>query len=175
MGTDRAAGYRIRQASHADLTALADMKVEAWRQTYGAIVDPSIIERQRLGVRRTVQFWERLLDSGHYLWLVVSADDRIVGVAGAEPARDAGSPASLELTMIYLLQEAQGSGIADRLLQIAIGDAPAYLWVLDDNPRAQAFYRRHGFVPDGTSQPLPDGWRGRCEIRMVRRPEAEED
>lgn len=175
MGTDRAVGYRIRQASHADLRALAEMTVEAWRQTYGAVVDPSVIERQRVGVRRTVQFWEGLLDHGHYLWLVLSPDDRIVGVAGAEPARDAGSPASLELTMIYLLQEAQGSGIADRLLQIAIGDAPAYLWVLDDNPRAQAFYRRHGFVPDGASQPLPDGWRGRCEIRMVRRPEAAED
>ena len=167
-------GYRIRQASHADLPAVAEMRVEAWRQTYGPLVEPSIIERQRLGVARTAQFWACLLDLGHYLWVVVSADDRIVGVAAAEPARDAGSPASLELTMIYLLREAQGSGIADRLLRMAIGDAPAYLWVLDGNHRAQAFYRRHGFVPDGGSQPLPDGWRGRCEIRMVRRPEADD-
>ncbi|MDX5460823.1 MULTISPECIES: GNAT family N-acetyltransferase [Micromonospora] len=38
------------------------------------------------------------------------------------------------------------------------------LWVADPNPRAQAFYRRHGFVADGTIQ-VQDGVR---EIRMVR-------
>ncbi len=38
------------------------------------------------------------------------------------------------------------------------------LWVADPNPRAQAFYRKHGFVPDGTAQ-VENGVR---EIRMVR-------
>jgi hypothetical protein len=38
------------------------------------------------------------------------------------------------------------------------------LWVADPNPRAHAFYRKHGFVPDGTMQ-VEDGVR---EIRMVR-------
>ncbi len=38
------------------------------------------------------------------------------------------------------------------------------LWVADPNPRAQAFYRKHGFVADGTVQ-VEDGVR---EIRMVR-------
>jgi hypothetical protein len=40
----------------------------------------------------------------------------------------------------------------------------AALWVADPNPRAQAFYRKHGFVADGTAQ-VEDGVR---EIRMVR-------
>ena len=39
----------------------------------------------------------------------------------------------------------------------------AVLWVADPNPRAQAFYRKHGFVPDGTAQ-VEDGVR---EIRMI--------
>ena len=38
------------------------------------------------------------------------------------------------------------------------------LWVADPNPRAQAFYRKHGFVADGTAQ-VEDGVR---EVRMVR-------
>jgi len=38
------------------------------------------------------------------------------------------------------------------------------LWVADPNPRAQAFYRKHGFIADGASQ--VDG--GVREIRMVR-------
>ena len=38
------------------------------------------------------------------------------------------------------------------------------LWVADPNPRAQAFYRKHGFVADGTAQ-----FEGAVrEIRMVR-------
>ena len=36
------------------------------------------------------------------------------------------------------------------------------LWVADPNPRAQAFYRKHGFVADGTAQVEAR------EIRMVR-------
>jgi predicted GNAT family N-acyltransferase len=40
----------------------------------------------------------------------------------------------------------------------------AALWVADPNPRAQAYYRKHGFVADETSQ-VEDGVR---EIRMVR-------
>jgi predicted GNAT family N-acyltransferase len=38
------------------------------------------------------------------------------------------------------------------------------LWSADPNPRAQAFYRKHGFAPDGTVQ-ADDGLR---EIRMTR-------
>ena len=38
------------------------------------------------------------------------------------------------------------------------------LWVADPNPRAQAFYRKHGFVADGSAQ-VEGGVR---EIRMVR-------
>lgn len=41
---------------------------------------------------------------------------------------------------------------------------PAALWVADPNPRAQAFYRKHGFAADGTAR-FEDGVR---EIRMVR-------
>jgi hypothetical protein len=32
----------------------------------------------------------------------------------------------------------------------------AGLWVADPNPRAHAFYRKHGFVADGTAQ-IEDG------------------
>ena len=42
--------------------------------------------------------------------------------------------------------------------------AQAALWVADPNPRAQAFYRKHGFAADGTAR-SEDGVR---EIRMVR-------
>ena len=47
-----------------------------------------------------------------------------------------------------------------------IGDRPAYLWVLEGNVRAAAFYRRHGFTDEGGRKPEPDT--GVVEIRMAR-------
>jgi hypothetical protein len=47
--------------------------------------------------------------------------------------------------------------------RVAVAERVA-LWVADPNPRAQAFYRKHGFVADGTIQ--VEG--GVLEIRMVR-------
>ena len=54
-----------------------------------------------------------------------------------------------------------------------IGDRPAYLWVLEGNDRAAAFYRRHGFTDEGGRKPEPDT--GVVEIRMARGPQPGED
>ena len=59
-----------------------------------------------------------------------------------------------------------GTGLADRLLTVAIASGPAFLWVFADNPRAQRFYARHRFVPDGAE--MIDADTGLPEIRMVR-------
>ncbi len=45
-------------------------------------------------------------------------------------------PPGLELAMLYLLESHHGSGLGQRLLDVAVGDGPAYLWVAEDNPRA---------------------------------------
>lgn len=67
--------------------------------------------------------------------------------------------------MLYVVATEHGTGAGAALLDAVIGpDDSAALWVADPNPRAQAFYRRHGFVADGTVN-VEHGVR---EIRMVR-------
>jgi predicted GNAT family N-acyltransferase len=67
---------------------------------------------------------------------------------------------------------AHGSGLGAGLLAAVLPqDEEAMLWVADPNPRAQAFYRRHGFLPDGTEK-VDDGVR---EIRLIRRREIQDD
>jgi GNAT superfamily N-acetyltransferase len=146
--------WRIRQAGHADLAAAARMKAQSWVESYtGLLPDDVMIARTgEEAIARTEAAWRRDIDRGAYFWLVVGDDGAVVGVSHACVARDADAPQPLELALIYLLDVAKSSGIADRLLEMAIGDAPAYLWVLSGNARAQSFYRRHGFAPDGTTK-----------------------
>ena len=72
----------------------------------------------------------------------------------------------LELYAINVLRRAHGTGLADELMAHAIGDRPAYLWVLDRNDRAIAFYRRHGFTDEGGRKLEHDA--GVVEVRMAR-------
>jgi GNAT superfamily N-acetyltransferase len=148
--------WRIRQAGYADLGAAARAKAEAWADSLLELTGEEAIRSQRDPERigRTTAAWAEVLDGGGSIWLVVGGGGEIVGVAHAGVARDDDAPTPLELAMIYLRAVAQGSGVADALLEMAIGDAPAYLWVLRGNTRAQAFYRRHGFAFDGTTKPL---------------------
>lgn len=92
----------------------------------------------------------------------------LVGVAGS--ARDGDAPVHLELRWIYTLERVHGSGAGQLLLDAVIGAEAAYLWVLEDNPRAQAFYARNGFVFDGAAKAMPPEWHRLPEVRMVRGP-----
>jgi hypothetical protein len=49
-----------------------------------------------------------------------------------------------------------------------LGDSPAYLWVLEENVKAQSFYLRQGFTFDGGRGNLPPEWESAPELRMVR-------
>ena len=58
-----------------------------------------------------------------------------------------------------------GTGAGPALLEAVVDpEESVALRVADPNPRAQAFYRKHGFVADGPAQ-IEGGVR---EIRMVR-------
>ena len=166
--------FRIRQVAMEDLPDLARVKARAWRESYD--LPDSILRHQDEAATSIAGEWADEAARGAYFWGVLdtraqdSSEGELpwVGLALAVPARDADAPAPLELAMIYLLEVAKGSGIADRLLQMAIGDAPCYLWVLENNPRAMAFCARHGFAPDGARQ-APTGSAAHLhEVRLVR-------
>lgn len=69
------------------------------------------------------------------------------------------------INAVYLRPETRGSGVAEKLFAAAIAWTweradRVYLWVHEKNPRAQAFYRRLGFVPTGETMasPLDEGF-----------------
>lgn len=99
---------------------------------------------------------------------------RLAGFALAAPTQEKEAARPLELTMLYVLREFHGTGAGQALLDAALGDSPAQLWVARDNPRARRFHERNGFSTDGAESPrcrfeaipavrMVRGWAGRWE------------
>jgi GNAT superfamily N-acetyltransferase len=80
----------------------------------------------------------------------------------------------VSINAVYLRPELRGSGLAEALFAKAVSWAwehtdRLYLWVHQDNPRAQAFYRRIGFVRTGHTMASPlDAEKTEYEMVLIR-------
>lgn len=157
----------MRAATVADAESVVRVHHLAWRETYAHLVPIDAIEERFRDHEARVARWRALLAEGGAS--VAERDGRIVGWARAGAGRGDRPPRDRELEAIYLLREAHGSGLGQALLDAVLGDAPAYLWVAEGNPRAEGFYRRNGFARDGgvEAHGVVDGVALRA-VRMVR-------
>ena len=155
---------RIRTALLADAPGIAEFQTGCWREAYAGLVPQAYLER--VGVAEREVRWRDRLVSGARAVALAGLGERIVGVVSWGDGSPAGVP-PLELKSLYVSLVERGSGLADALLRHAIGEEPAHLWVFEDNPRARAFYRKHGFVPDGRRG--VDADTGLPELLLVRR------
>ena len=114
------------------------------------------------------QFWTVALTDERYAAnrvAVAEQGDDLVGVAMSGPPLDADATWPRQLYVLYAYARTHGTGVGASLLEAVVDPAEAVgLWVADPNPRAQAFYRKHGFTPDGDVR-TEDGVR---ELRWVR-------
>jgi len=163
-------GFSVRPARAGDVEPLLRVKAQSWREAYGALLPADVLDRAEAGVPDEAPRWVPLIDAGHRLAVAEDSGGRIVGMALEGPLRPEapGLPAR-ELKALYVLERFHGAGVGAALLEAVLQEGPAVLHVLTENPRARAFYRRHGFVDEGPPQPLGGDWRGLHEQRMVRR------
>lgn len=164
-------GWRIAPLADEDCDELAAVHVEIWRTAYTGHMPADYLAG--LDAKLWAQNWhKRAADPQIARRTLVArdADGRVVGFISAGPTRDEYALTEWEVYAVNLLPRAQGTGLADELMARAVGRRPSTLWVLEDNVRAQAFYRRHGFVPEGAHARHDST--GAPEIRMVRWPDA---
>ena len=113
-------------------------------------------------------FWTAALTDERYREnrvTVAERDGELVGIAMSGAPLDAESAWARQLYVLYVYAADHGTGVGSALLEAVVDpEESVALWVADLNPRAQAFYLKHGFVADGTAQ--VEG--GVQEIRMVR-------
>ncbi|WP_285117127.1 GNAT family N-acetyltransferase [Leifsonia sp. fls2-241-R2A-40a] len=156
----------VRRATVADAAAIARVHVAAWREAYAGRMPDEFLAGLDEDTR--AQGWTTILERGETDAFVAESDGDVVGWATAGAGRDEHAPRPRELEGIYLLASAYGSGAGQRLLDAAIADSPAYLWVMDGNPRAEAFYRRNGFTRDGETSAHTIGTTLIPIVRMTR-------
>ena len=148
--------------------AVAAVHPAAWREAYEGLVPASALGPAMLERRRA--HWRAQLSKPppDQVTRIAVAGGAVLGLAVAGPPQDGHDPEpEWELQAIYTRQDRYGTGVGQGLLEATLGERPAQVWVLRDNSRAVAFYRRNGFRPDG-SEIVLERLGGLVEIRMVR-------
>ena len=145
---------------------MARVNVRSWQETYRGLMTDAVLDDPDLLTSRE-RFWTEMLTDERYTRNRVAVAERegeLIGIAMSGPPLDA-APWSRQLYVLYVLTVDHGTGAGPALLKAVVDPAEStLLWVADPNPRAQAFYRRHGFVADGTVRDEA----GLRVIRMVR-------
>lgn len=137
---------------------------KSWQEAYPGMIDRAYLDA--LSLEKCEDIARRWPDN----ILVAKDGERVVGFAAygkyrSEELADAG-----EIFAIYILSEYYGSGAGRALMDAALERIAEYprvaVWVLRDNGRAIAFYRKCGFVPDGAEEEITLGTPV-TEIRMI--------
>ena len=155
----------IRRAVVADAPGMAAVHVESWRETYRGLLADEVLDDPEFVTRRE-RYWSTVIPEaadGSSAIAVAERGGQIVGIASVGAPADTDAVWEAEVFVIYVLASEYGSGAGGLLLGETLGSRSASLWVADPNPRAQAFYRKHGFIADGQTKN-----EGVPAIRMVR-------
>ena len=157
---------RLSPARVEDAEALADLHLDVWEEAYAGLMPASVFTERRARRDARVESWSGIIAAGSSANLLAWSGGRLVGFSSTGSGRDADADLPpLELMGLYVRSSVYDQGVGFTLLNAAIGDADAYLWVLDGNARAIRFYERQGFRLDGATKPEDIG----LERRMVRR------
>lgn len=137
-----------------DAGALAALGRETFIDTFGHLYSAANLNAFLDRVHGLPAVAAELADPAR-AYRVAEVDGALVGYAKIGPMSlpVANPPATaLELKQLYVLPAYKGQGVAATLMAWALdqcharGARDVYLSVYADNPRAQAFYRRHGFT-----------------------------
>jgi GNAT superfamily N-acetyltransferase len=156
---------RIRRPVPADAEALTHLHLDCWDDAYTGLMPQRFLDERRADVPTRVEKWRTILEERDNT-LVAEDASGLVGFASAGPGRDNDLEGEIdtELWALYVRAGRWGTGVGYALLEAAIGDRAAYLWVLHGNERAIRFYERQGFRLDGTRDEHDEG----LHVRMVR-------
>jgi GNAT superfamily N-acetyltransferase len=148
--SQRLVGATYRDATARDVEGIAALHADSWRRHYRGAYPDSFLDNDvfadRLGV------WTDRLhreDRSNECTLVAERDSAVVGLA--HTILDADPQWGALLDNLHVRYDLKGSGIGTRLMaetaRAVLQRTPAsglFLWVLEGNTAAQAFYKARG-------------------------------
>jgi ribosomal protein S18 acetylase RimI-like enzyme len=152
----------FRPARATDAEAIAVLHADSWRRNYRGAYSDAFLDGDVYDDRRAV--WSDRLDEAREgcQTIVAKSDDAIVGFAHTIVDEDPAWGALLE--NLHVAFGYQRCGIGARLLGLSaravIENSPGaglYLWVLEQNVAAQAFYQSLGGKPADRADVQPPG------------------
>jgi L-amino acid N-acyltransferase YncA len=141
---------QIREATIADVAAIARVHVESWRTTYKGLLPDDYLAN--LTYERREPLWREVLSkpAGHRLVYVAEGKaGNVVGFASGGPERSGDPVYAGEVYAIYLLEGWQRQGIGRQLTVTLVkrliqqGFTSLLIWVMADNP-SRRFYEALG-------------------------------
>lgn len=165
----------LRHATPRDARELAHLGERTFREAFGPM---NTVENMNhhVGERYGEAIQAREITDPRMTTLVAEADGVLIGFTqlrwdAAPPCVVAAAPG--EIQRLYVVSEWHGRGIAQQLMEAALGlmqargcDA-AWLGVWEHNPRAIAFYHKYGFAEVG-DQPYSLGDDDQRDLVMAR-------
>lgn len=161
----------IREATARDATQISSIIARSWRSAYQDLIDPVYLSRL------PEEYWlpsvRSWLESGRMYGLMAETDAGAVGCIIFGRGRDDAYADWGEIVSLYILPEYMSRGIGSKLLRKALaslrddGFSRVYLWMIEGNNHAQAFYYKHGFVAAGNTVEYKIGSRPVADIRLV--------
>ena len=115
------------------------------------------------------RFSEVYVCDNNAYWVAENDEGEVVAGVGIGPMD--GVEGVCELQKMYCLASYRGTGIADKLITIALDFATklydkCYLETLDNMHRAMRFYERHGFV--ATKETIGDTGHSGCQSHYIK-------
>lgn len=159
---------RIRRATAADASGIANVHVETWRAAYAGIIPASFLAQ--LSAEQHLQHWQRIAnDTQRAVFVAEEEAGQIVGFAVGGPVQTPVEGCTGEIHAIYILPAAQRGGIGRQLVAASAqflrdhGHTSLAIWVLRDNAPARAFYEALGGEPIA-EQDIEIGGQTLCEV-----------
>ncbi|KJQ55950.1 GNAT family N-acetyltransferase [Microbacterium sp. SA39] len=153
------APLEVRDARVEDADAVASIHVRSWRAAYRGLIDQEVLDS--LSIPERAANWRRFIAEPlptSLGILVAVRDGAVLGWASLGSGRDVDGVDDGEVYGIYADPDAWSTGVGRALLTAAeerivdAGHTRAYLWVLDGNDRADAFYARQSWELDGATK-----------------------
>ncbi|HEX3422274.1 MAG TPA: GNAT family N-acetyltransferase [Sphingomicrobium sp.] len=138
-----------------DAAALDRIFDTSFRDTFAHLYSPEDLDSFRSSIG--LDDWEMQLGDRAFAFRIAEVGGVAVGYLKLGPLKLSVEPEgpALLLDQLYILKDHHGTGIAQALMDWALGEArrrgaeELYLTVFVDNHRARAFYHRYGFEAVG--------------------------